>query len=227
MEQTNLTSLDNVKNKIYGAFTTCSQTDINFALQLLELICTQEENQSQLLQYISEIWGTVKSSKEIVVPERINKAKYNELELLYGSLVDGALNSYIRKGMIEGWERPQFYEYLWKFISDNIMLNTIEEKAFALYYILIDVRTPYYKVGTGLKMSADDFSNIQDEIFEAFREFRFIIALDHSQKTEEASLVLNIINRMETEEQKVVLLARIISYYNKRIERVVNEIENR
>ena len=62
----------------------------------------------------------------------------------------------------------------------------------------------------------DDFSHIQDEIFEAIREFQFIVSIDYSQKTEKASLILNLIDRMNTNEQKVVLIARIITYYEQR-----------
>ena len=65
-------------------------------------------------------------------------------------------------------------------------------------------------------MNNDDFSHIQDEIFEAIREFQFIVSIDYSQKTEKASLILNLIDRMNTNEQKVVLIARIITYYEQR-----------
>ena len=219
--------LGEIKAKIYGAFSMCSQIDVNFAVQILELILDQEESvQSELLQYVCELWATVKSSKEIEVPEKISKVQYEKLKSLYGEMVDASLLSYTRKGLLEGWDRKTFYSHLWQFICKNIMWNDIEEKAFVLYYIAIDARTPYYNVGAGLKMSGDDYSSIQDEVFEAIREFRFIIALDFKQRTEEASLILNIINRMETEEQKVVLISRIISYYKDKIDKIINQVRN-
>ena len=218
---------EEIKAQIYGAFSTCSQTDVNFAVQIIELIRAQEENiQSELLQYVCELWATVKSSKEIEVPEMISKVHYEKLKSLYGEMVDASLLSYTRKGLLEGWDRKIFYSHLWNFISKNIMWSNIEEMAFALYYIAIDSRTPYYNVGSGLKMSGDDYSSIQDEIFEEIREFRFIVALDFQQRTEEASLILNLINRMETEEQKVVLISRIIAYYKEKIEKIINQVRN-
>ncbi len=227
VEQNNL-EIEEIKAKIYGAFSTSSQIDINFALQILELILEQnKEIQSKLVQYVCELWATVKSSKEIDVPEKISKAKYEKMKSLYGETVNAALLAYTRKGLLEGWDREQFYSHLWEFISTNIMWSSIEEKAFALYYIVIDARTPYYNVGIGLKMSGDDYAKLQDEIFEAVREFRFIIALDFSQRTEEASLVLNVINRMNTEEQKIVLLSRIIAFYKDRIDQIINEVRSR
>ncbi len=226
MEQKRL-EIEEIKAKIYGAFSTCSQTDVNFAMQILELILDQENGiQSKLIQYVCELWATVKSSKEIDVPEIISKAKYERMESLYGEAVDATLQAYTRKGLMEGWNREQFYQHLWEFISTNIMWSSMEEKAFALYYIAIDARTPYYNVGTGLKMSGDDYSKIQDEIFEAIREFRFIIALNFPQRTEEASLILNVLNRMNTEEQKIVLLSRIIAHYKNRINDIINQVRN-
>lgn len=219
--------LEEIKAKIYGAFSTCSQVDVNFAMQILELILAQEKAiQSKLLQYVCELWATVKSSKEIDVPEKISKVNYEKMKSLYGEAVDSALIAYTRKGLMEGWNREEFYDYLWEFISTNIMWSSMEEKAFALYYIAIDARTPYYNVGIGLKMSDDDYSEIQDEIFEAIREFRFIIALDFPQRTEEASLILNILNHLSTEEQKIVLLSRIIGYYKDRINDIINQVRN-
>lgn len=226
MEQERL-EIEEIKAKIYGAFSTCSQIDVNFAMQILELVLDQDnEIQSKLIQYVCELWSTVKSSEEIDVPEKISKVKYERMKSLYGEAVDATLLAYTRKGLLEDWDREQFYKHLWEFISTNIMWSSMEEKAFALYYIAIDPRTPYYNVGTGLKMSGDDYSKIQDEIFEAIREFRYIIALELPQRTEEASLILNLINRMKTEEQKTVLLSRIIAYYTDRINRIINQVRN-
>lgn len=219
--------IEKIKAKIYGAFSTCSQTDVNFALQILELIQKQEKDiQSKLVQYVCELWATIESSKEVEVPEIISKAQYDKLVSLYGEMVDASLVSYTKKGILEGWDREQFYSHLWNFISTNIMWSSTVEKAFALYYIAIDERTPYYNVGIGLKMSSDDYSKIQDEIFEAVREFRFIIALKFSQRTEEASLILNLLNRMDTEEQKVVLLSRIVGFYKDKIDRIIDRVKN-
>lgn len=218
---------DEIKAKIYEGFSTVSQTDVNFSLEILKLILKQDkEIQSELLQYVCELWATVKSSKETEAPEKISQASYEKMKTLYGEIVDASLLSYTRKGLLEKWDRKQFYSHLWEFISNNIMWKDIKDKAFVLYYIAIDARTPYYNVGQGLKMNSDDYSRIQDEIFEAIREFRFIISLDFPQRTEEASLVLNLLNRMRTKEQKVVLLSRIISYYNDRIEKIIGKVRN-
>lgn len=223
----NQNAIADIKAQIIGAFSTCSKADINFALQILELVLQQEEQfQSKLFQFVCEIWGTIRSSKEVEVPERISAVKYEKLKSLYGEMVDVVLSSYIRKGILENWDREQFYVHLWNYILTNVMWSTNEEKAFALYYIAIDVRSPYYNVGVGLKMSSDDYSKIQDEIFEAYREFRFIIALEIPERTEEASMILRLLEQLETEEQKVVLISRILAHYNDKIERIIDRVKN-
>lgn len=221
-------NFNEAKAKIYGAFSTCAEEGINLALQMIELILEQDTQiQSKLVQYVCELWATVKSSGEIQPPQKINKVDYDKMKSLYGETVNAALVAYTNKGLIEGWNREQFYEQYWKFILTNAMWSSNEEKAFALYYTAIDIRTPYYNVGAGKKMSADVYSQIQEEIFEEIREFRFVLALDFKQRTEEASLVLNILNRMDTEDKKVVLLSRIIAYYNDRMDRLINKMKSR
>lgn len=219
--------IDNIKAKIRGAFSSSSPIDVNFSLELIELILAQEKkDQSKLVQYVCELWGTVKSSEEVPVPEKISKAEYEKLVSLYGEVVDAALVSYTRKGLSEGWDREKFYSEFWEFISTNIMWASKEEKAFVLYYIAIDARSPYYNVGVGLKMSPDDYLQLQDEVFEEIREFRFILALKFQQRTEEASLILNLINQLDTEEKKVVLLSRILAYYKDRIDEIIERVKN-
>lgn len=209
--------LESAKNKVALAFSTVKRKDVNFAYELYDIILQQEEkNRSALFQFICELWGTVSSSEEIEAPIIINQSQYDQLELLYGEIVNATLSSYIKLAQLKAWTREEFYSNFWKAINSNPLWENKEEKAFVLYYVFIDVRTPYFNIGSGLKMNNDDISHIQDEIFEAIREFQFIVSIDYSQKTEKASLILNLIDRMNTNEQKVVLIARIITYYEQR-----------
>lgn len=218
--------IENVCAKIYGALSTAKQNDVNLALQIYELIIAQEETaQSKIFQYVCEIWGTVNSSDEIDTPVKVTTVEYEWLKMLHGEMVDAALVSYIRKGLSQKWSREVFYEHFWKFIRENVMWETPEEKAFAIYYIAIDARTPYFNVGIGLKMNDDDFSHIQDEIFDVYRQFLFINAMEFEQKTEKASLIVNLIDSLDSQEAKTVLMARIIDCYQKRIEKLISRIK--
>lgn len=218
--------LDEVKAKIYGAFATVKRTDINFAVEILELILEQDfESQSSLFQYVCEIWGTIRSSEEIDVREKVSNMAYENLKNLHGDIINTALESYTRKGLIKNWDRPTFYAKLWPFVTNNPMWDSLEEKAFAFYYIAIDVRSPYFNVGIGLRMSNADYSSIQDEIFEEFREFGFISALEFEQRTEGASLIVNLLERLASKEKKAVLMSRIIAYYEDRFNKLINRLK--
>lgn len=220
--------LDEVKAKIYGAFATVKRTDINFALEILELILAQDfKRQSSLFQYVCEIWGTIRSSEEIDVPERVSNVAYENLKDLHGDIINTALDSYTRKGLIKNWDRPTFYAKLWPFVINNPMWDSIEEKAFTLYRIAVDFRSPYYNVGVGLRMSNDDYSNIMVGITEEFQEFRFISALEFDQKTERASLIMNLLERLDSKEKKIVLMSKIIAFYNDPINKIVDELKKR
>lgn len=134
MEQKRL-EIEEIKAKIYGAFSTCSQTDVNFAMQILELILDQENGiQSKLIQYVCELWATVKSSKEIDVPEIISKAKYERMESLYGEAVDATLLAYTRKGLMEGIGNSSISIY--GSLFQRILCGVAWRKKHLLYIIL-------------------------------------------------------------------------------------------
>ena len=94
------------------------------------------------------------------------------------------------------------------------------ERAFALYYIAVDSRSPYFNVGSGMKMTNERFNQLIGETSEAGRELQFVLALNSQTKTEEASLVYNILEKMDTDEKKVIFLVRLITYFKIRIERI-------
>lgn len=203
------------------SFKTVDKKDINYAFQLLTFILKQDkEYQPQLLQHICEQWGMVASNESISADSRITEADYIRLRTNYGSVVDSILISYTKQGLSGKWSREQFYEELWKIISSDVLFPESTSKAFALFYIAIDLRTPYYNVGDGVKMNQDGFDELLSKTQEAFREFRFVEALDFDQKTEKASLILNIIKQLDDDNQRIVLLVKIIGYYHKIIDKL-------
>lgn len=220
-----MSSVD-AKKLIYKAFTMTSKRDVNFAYHLVELILKQDEDlQHTLFQYVCENWGVLESSEEVEPEEVISESKYEKYKLLYGEMVDGTLLSYIRLGLFENWERSEFYKQLWKNIHNNSLWNEIEKKAFVIYYIAIDTRTPYFNIGSGLKMSNDDFLHLQDKLSEKIQKFHFVNDLKYEQKTEKASLICNLLEELETLEEKAVLMSYIIKYYEDRTERIIRQLK--
>lgn len=219
---------ENLKSKIYTAFASTAQTDVNFALELLKLILEQDTKlQGETLQYICELWGTIRTSEAVQPTEIISKVEFDKLKKLYGDIVDATLVSYISLGLLENWDRKQFYEKLWEAINSNIPYDSKEKKAFALYYIAIDCRTPYYNIGTGLKMNNDDYSQIQEEIYESFRKFVFIESLSFDQKTEKSSLILKVIDDLDDKKKRIVLLSKIINYYEHKVDKIIQKVKER
>lgn len=213
------------KELIYNAFTMTAQRNVNFVYQLTDLILEQDESvQYKLFQYVCEKWGTLESSGEIAPPEVISESKCEKYKVLYGEMVDGTLLSYIRLGLLKNWDRDEFYKQLWMNISSNTLWTEKEEKAFAIYYIVIDARSPYFNIGSGLRMSNEDYSHLQDEVFDKIQKFHFINALEYEQKTEKASLICNLIEELETPEKKAVLMSRIIGFYEDKTENIIRRL---
>ena len=73
-------------------------------------------------------------------------------------------------------------------------------------------------------MSNDDFIHLQNELSEIIQKFKFINALEYEQKTEKASLICNLLEELETLEEKSVLMSRIIAYYENKMESIIEQL---
>jgi len=74
----------------------------------------------------------------------------------------------------------------------NPVFQTDYERAFALYWILIDKRTPYFRLSEGLKMTQEDWDAIGKTLVTEQARVRFILSSIErfDQRSEEADLLL-------------------------------------
>ncbi len=220
MEEIEL-SCDSLKSNIDEAFRHVNELDINFMYELYDLIVKcNSEIQPQLYQYVCEVWGLISSDKSLFPEYRISKIDYEDYVDKYGDVVDAILNSYVKIGLNHDWNREKYYKELWGCLLNNYLFDDEKLKVFALYYIVIDTRTPYFNVGHGIRMDSEEFQAIDQNIIEAYREFLFISALDLRQRTERASLVLNVFEKLQRRDERILLIARILNHYDVKIQKI-------
>ena len=108
-----------------------------------------------LLQWWSfspEAYGTNASTKELKIESVISDAEKEDSESRLGKYVNGLLDNFLRRNIQE----YDFYRGLWEAIAnDRLILESENDKAFAVYYILIDSRIPYFRLGTSIEMSTE------------------------------------------------------------------------
>ncbi len=147
------------------------------------------DQQSELFQYLCEIYGTIKPLEKETVPISVYSAQKDRLEEQYGDIVNSIIKTYSQQNNDE----QVFYQTVWTLISESILFDTNAKRIFALYYILIDKRIPYFKIdeSTLYSMSNDRFSELLHRSAREGQRIRYILKSDFSQKTQKASVLLN------------------------------------
>lgn len=161
------------------------------------------------LQYLFvTYYNAIESSEEFELESHYTEEDKRALKKQYGRIVDRMLISIQSNNMAEG----DFYHDLWDRVINGSFFTTDKERVFALYYIWIDKRIPYFQLSDGRKMSNETYSNYIDKISDSIKKMIYILnASSITQKTERASLILKIMQNLGSEDEQIVFLSRIIT----------------
>jgi hypothetical protein len=186
------------------ALTKGSPINISYAL-LKTLESAHSEDQPALLRYIAEHFGITETSDEIPIDVFITADELSALKTQYSKVVDSMFDMILQ-------DRPSavcFYSALNSMIVHNSVFTDEKSRAFAMYWILIDKRIPYFELGQGLKLANEEWQAISRKLTLEKQKARFILASDFSQKSEEADLLLKELDSKEDQE-RVYLLGFIL-----------------
>lgn len=168
------------------------------------------EEQVDIVGYFCETFGTVKSEKTLEIPSHVSDKTLENLEELYGKYVDELLETTLKKAYNMEMNNTSFYQLLWGNIVKADMFGEVKEKTFALYYIVIDRKIPYFLLKKGMRMDDDTFKKYSEKNLDVIKKIRFILFNSFSQKTEEASIILDEIVGLDSYEDRVVVLVSIL-----------------
>lgn len=156
---------------------------------------------------------SIESDETCTVDARYSSNDLERLKKEFGRITDVIFEKMLEKNLDES----KFYYSLWNALSNNPLLDTTESVVFAIYYILIDSRIPYFKLSKGITMSNAQFARITDKIQRDIHKARFIIKTPQfGQKTARASVLLELLDSKTVEEERVVLMAQILSFSGNR-----------
>ena len=113
----------------------------------------------------------------------------------------------MEKAHLENWNKTKFYEYLWNSLNTDLILEDDRVRSFAMLRYAQSDLMPYIEVGKPLSMNDEEFSKILTENRSVVNKIKHIVALNYSQKTEVASLILNEVMSVKTEKERAVILA--------------------
>lgn len=190
-------------------------TDINKSYEMLKRIWESSTDGKKAIQTIFELSEIIESDESMPVDEYIDKDTTDILLAKYSNYV----NSYLRLLVDSRPSVNEFYTKLWEFINSDTFLQTEESKALAFSLIWNDFRLPYYAFDNSGKMDDEEFLEIRKRITIEISKARLVIFTNHDLKTEKAASLLSIINELNDEKDKQVLLAAILSLHERRIRR--------
>ena len=206
MEQKQFTEKDRIQLLITELLQTSSGDQTDLAYAVYELIEQSEHFKPELFMFFIETSEDLDTSEEKRIEKIFSEEEKYQYARDYGKIIDGTLEALLKKH----YEKEKFYQELWNFIEENPLLDTKKLKAFALFYIWVDIRLPYYVLDDGIKMSDDDYQDICQKLSEDIKKARFILHVPTEQKTDRASIIVKLLESLQDDKEKAVLMAHIL-----------------
>lgn len=188
-----------------------TKTDrINICAWLFPKLCSDSAVAPKVLQHFFESSEIIESSNIIIVDKRISESDAKELKRQYGALVNALLEEMLSQNL----PITAFYQKLWHVITSSPSFDGNDKaKIFAVYYIWIDDRIPYFQLESGLQMSDQDFLEISKSLHPKIQKARFILRTSFfSQRSARASVLLDLIESTKNKKERTVLFAHILSF---------------
>jgi len=207
MENTNIQQV--VLDYLSKVIIESEQDRINICAWIYRKISTEDVDSVELFRFFLENADDVESDDSAKANEVFSEADVKEYRKKYATLTDAVFE----KVLAENYSETHFYKKLWESINESVIFDTEKAKIFALYYIWIDVRIPYYQLGDGLSMTNQKFSEITTRIRGDIKKARFILKTNKfDQRTNRSSILLELIEKQSSFEERTVLLAHVISF---------------
>ena len=202
----------NTENKTLMELLAHAKHDHALNAEVLRMILNTEleESRPTLLKTYLEELKKIESDKTMELPPWMDDSEEGwKLRCKYGPKMDCELSRLVSKNLPE----EEFYRRLWLYISIYVNLEGFDVGVVALFRCTTLGLLPYIYLDPEkmVRMAQDEFSDIMDALYPtAVHEMRCIMYSRLEQKTERASLLLNLLDRYEGKE-RVVLMAAILS----------------
>ena len=135
------------------------------------------------------------------------------------------VNKIIDNLVTENLEEEDFYKRLLEKILDDVLFSTQLEKVCSIVIMILNPKIPYFKLGQATKMENDKYKEISDSISNEIAKAYFALQYGYTQKTELASQLYNIVKEQKSEEERIVLIANILGYYNSQIKMIYDRLK--
>lgn len=176
----------------------------NFCYKIIE----ESEDLEKDFEYICKNLLRTPEEKTIPINVYINKEERDLIWKIYEGKIEGILSEIVNKANY-GLLKPEcFYSEL----LDSLQKNFTEKKELAVAFerILRDSRIPFEYLGKSLMMEQNIYKEKVKKNKKSIDKILYALRIEYSQKTEQASVLLNIIDGIEEYDDKVVVFSQLI-----------------
>lgn len=196
----------NAREQIANLMRTMGGEKINVCGEIFKVIKEEEAHGGELLRFFCETKEGIESSEEVEASLFFTEGEVIDYTKDYGKIVDGIMENLFRKKP----GREAFYNELWGKITLRELFQDEKTQIFALYYVWIDVRIPYFELPDTIKLSAAEYQVCVDKLRDRIQEARFILFSDFEQWTEVSYLLMKLLDDIEDKTERAVFLACIM-----------------
>lgn len=190
----------------------CDQTKndrLNICACIYRMLIEQPDDAPEALRYFFENSERIESANSRTADGNISESTGKELKKQYAELVDALFEQQLSKNL----PISVFYQKIWEVISVSPCFDDENARIFALYYIWIDARIPYFQLDDGISMSNKEFQEYSEQMLTDIQKARFILRSKFfEQRTSRASVLLGLIESQKSDKEKAVLLSHILSF---------------
>ena len=194
------------RERIINLMQVLSGEKINICGEIYKVLKEEEAHGGELLRFLCEQTEGIESSEEREAPMCFTEGEVLDYARAYGKIIDGILENLFRKKP----GKEAFYNELWSKLTLKELFEDEKAQIFALYYVWIDVRIPYFELPDTIKLTAAEYQAGVDRLRSRIQEARFILFSDFEQWTEVSYLLLKLLDGIEDETERTVFLACVM-----------------
>lgn len=135
-----------------------------------------------------------------------------ELALLYSETTDNLIKRWTQGDH----ETDVVYNNLYQGLTADFLYPNPKAQAFALYWMMLDKRLPYYRLAPGVQMQDEEYRARVDYNKSLVRRMRFVMSRSYQQRTEKASAILDTLKAAESDEDRAVLFSIVLAELERR-----------
>ncbi len=125
----------------------------------------------------------------------------------------------------ENLDEDKFYKELFTKICDDILFTEEIEIICAITALILNPKIPYFKLGKAVTMDNDEYQEISLNLHREISKAYFVLQYGYAQKTELASQLYDIVKAQKQDEERIVLIANILGFYNSQMKILYDKLK--